>query len=195
MDKEESMPRGFTVWMTGLSGAGKTTITQLLERELRARGRAVEVLDGDVVRTHLSKGLGFSREDRDTNILRIAFVCSLLTRHGVATISAAISPYAAARQQAREQIGDFVEVYVSCPIEELARRDVKGLYAKALRGEIANFTGISDPYEAPENPDVIVRTDRESVEESVAKILTVLEERGYIERPSYHDTLTLRASA
>jgi adenylyl-sulfate kinase len=195
MDKEESMPRGFTVWMTGLSGAGKTTITQLLERELRARGRAVEVLDGDVVRTHLSKGLGFSREDRDTNILRIAFVCSLLTRHGVAVISAAISPYAAARRQAREQIGDFVEVYVSCPIEELARRDVKGLYAKALRGEIANFTGISDPYEAPENPDVVVHTDRESVEESVAKILTVLEERGYIERPSYHDTLTLRASA
>jgi adenylyl-sulfate kinase len=195
MDKEESMTRGFTVWMTGLSGAGKTTITHLLERELRARGRAVEVLDGDVVRTHLSKGLGFSRADRDTNILRIAFVCSLLTRHGVAVISAAISPYAEARQQAREQIGEFVEVYVCCPIEELARRDVKGLYAKALRGEIANFTGISDPYEPPENPDVIVRTDRESVEESVAKILTALEERGYIARPAYQDTLELSASA
>jgi adenylyl-sulfate kinase len=153
------------------------------------------VLDGDVVRTHLSKGLGFSRADRDTNILRIAFVCSLLTRHGVAVISAAISPYAEARRQAREQIGDFVEVYVCCPIEELARRDVKGLYAKALRGEIANFTGISDPYEPPENPDVIVRTDRESVEESVAKILTALEERGYIARPAYQDTLELSASA
>jgi adenylyl-sulfate kinase len=172
--------RGFTVWLTGLSGAGKTTIAYLLERELHARGRGVEVLDGDVVRTHLSRGLGFSREDRDTNILRIAFVCALLTRHGVAVISAAISPYAEARRQAREQIGDFVEVYVRCPLEELMRRDVKGLYAKALRGEIANFTGVSDPYEAPIDPDVVVDTDRERVEESVGKILALLEERGYI---------------
>ncbi len=174
------MSKGFTVWMTGLSGAGKTTISNLLEDELRCRGVAVEVLDGDVVRTHLSKGLGFSREDRDTNILRIAFVASLLTRHGAGVITAAISPYEEARRQAREMIGDFVEVYVSCPIEELTRRDVKGLYAKALRGEIANFTGVSDPYEAPPNPDVTVETDRETVEESVGKIISALEDRGYL---------------
>ena len=174
------MASGFTVWLTGLSGAGKSTIAQRLEHELRERGRGVEVLDGDVVRTHLSKGLGFSREDRDTNILRIAFVCSLLTRHGVAVISAAISPYEEARRQARAQIGNFVEVYVHCPIDELTRRDVKGLYAKALRGEITNFTGVSDPYEAPANPDVVVHTDRETVEESVGKILAMLQERGYL---------------
>jgi adenylylsulfate kinase len=175
------MAQGFTVWLTGLSGAGKSTIAHHLERELQARGRAVEILDGDVVRTHLSKGLGFSREDRDTNILRIAFVCRLLTRHGAAVISAAISPYAQARQEAREQIGAFVEVYVRCPIEVLMRRDVKGLYEKALRGELANFTGVSDPYEAPEHPDVVVDTDRESVEQSVAKILAYLQDHGYIE--------------
>ena len=175
---------GFTVWLTGLSGAGKTTIARRLERELRTRGHSVEVLDGDVVRTHLSKGLGFSREDRDTNILRIAFVCSLLTRHGVAVISAAISPYTAARRQARAQIGNFVEVYVRCPLEELAWRDVKGLYEKALRGEIDHFTGISDPYEVPEYPEVIVDTDRETVDESVARILTALGERGYLPPPA-----------
>jgi adenylylsulfate kinase len=173
--------RGFTVWMTGLSGAGKSTISSLLEQRLRDAGLGVEVLDGDVVRTHLSKGLGFSREDRDTNILRIAFVASLLTRHGVAAITAAISPFAETRQQAREQIGpDFVEVYVHCPLEELVRRDVKGLYAKALRGEVQNFTGVSDPYEEPQHPDVTVHTDRETVEQSVEKILTVLRQRGYL---------------
>jgi adenylyl-sulfate kinase len=166
--------------MTGLSGSGKTTIAHLLERELAARGRSVEVLDGDVVRTHLSKGLGFSREDRDTNILRIAFVCALLTKHGAAVISAAISPYAETRRQAREMIGNFLEVHVHCSLEEAMRRDVKGLYAKAIRGEIKEFTGISDPYEAPEAPDVRVETERETVEESVAKILTALEQRGYI---------------
>jgi adenylylsulfate kinase len=174
--------RGFTVWLTGLSGAGKSTIAHRLEQALVTRGKPVEILDGDVVRTHLSKGLGFSREDRDTNILRIAFVSSLLTRHGVAVISAAISPYAETRAQARAQIGEFVEVYVRCPIEELTKRDVKGLYAKALRGELANFTGVSDPYEAPENPDVTVHTDAETVEESVDKILATLELRGYIQR-------------
>lgn len=174
------MAQGFTVWLTGLSGAGKSTIANRLEQELIARGRSVEILDGDIVRTHLSKGLGFSKEDRDTNILRIAFVCSLLTRHGAAVISAAISPYAEARAQARAQIGAFVEVYVQCPIEELTRRDVKGLYEKALRGELANFTGVSDPYEAPVDPDVTVNTDTETLEESVAKILAVLESRGYI---------------
>ncbi len=174
------MAQGFTVWMTGLSGAGKTTISDLLQQDLRARCLPVEVLDGDVVRTHLSKGLGFSREDRDTNILRIAFVASLLTRHGVAVITAAISPYEEARRQAREMIGDFVEVYVHAPIEELTRRDVKGLYAKVLAGELANFTGVSDPYEAPVNPDVVVETDRETVRESADKVLAVLERRGYI---------------
>jgi adenylyl-sulfate kinase len=179
--KENYMARGFTVWLTGLSGAGKTTIAYRLERKLRALGCGVEVLDGDVVRTHLSKGLGFSREDRDTNILRIAFVSSLLTRHGVAVIAAAISPYAAARRQAREQIGDFVEVFVHCPLEELTRRDVKGLYAKALRGELANFTGVSDPYEEPEHPDVVVDTSHESIDESVEKVLGFLASCEYID--------------
>lgn len=174
------MAQGFTVWLTGLSGAGKSTIADLLTNELEARGRLVDVLDGDVVRTHLSKGLGFSREDRDINILRIAFVCSLLTRHGAAVISAAISPYEGARRQAREQIPNFLEVYVKCPIEELTRRDVKGLYEKALRGEITNFTGISDPYEEPTNPEVVVETDQETVEQSVQKILTALDERGWL---------------
>jgi adenylyl-sulfate kinase len=174
------MTQGFTVWLTGLSGAGKSTIATKLERELIARGRKVEILDGDVVRTHLSKGLGFSKDDRDTNILRIAFVCSLLTRHGAAVISAAISPYAEARAEARARIGEFVEVYVQCPIDELTRRDVKGLYEKALRGELPNFTGVSDPYEAPVNPEVIVNTDTETVDQSVAKILAVLEQRGYV---------------
>jgi adenylyl-sulfate kinase len=177
---EQSFEAGFTVWLTGLSGAGKSTIARRLERELRDCGREVEVLDGDVVRTHLSKGLGFSREDRDTNIGRIAFVGSLLARHHVAVIAAAISPYAAARRQAREQIGNFLEVYVHCSMEELIRRDVKGLYEKALRGELPNFTGVSDPYEEPEQPDVIVETDRETVDESVVKILAALRARGYL---------------
>ena len=175
------MARGFTVWMTGLSGAGKTTIAHQLMEKLQVRGLGVEVLDGDVVRTHLSKGLGFSREDRDTNILRIAFVASLLTRHGVAVITAAISPYAETRQQAREMIGDgFIEVHVHSSIEELTRRDVKGLYARALRGEIRNFTGVSDPYEAPEHPEVRVDTEHETVEESVGKIFSYLEVHDYV---------------
>ena len=174
------MGNGFTLWLTGLSGAGKSTIAERLVEELAARGRAVEVLDGDVIRTNLSKGLGFSREDRDENIARIAFVASLLTKHGAAVITAAISPFAEARAKARERIGSFVEVYVRCSIDELARRDVKGLYAKALRGEIKNFTGVSDPYEAPEHPDVVVDSEHETVDESVAKVLRELERRGYI---------------
>ena len=180
-----STQQGFTVWFTGLSGAGKSTIAERLEKELVRRGRAVEVLDGDVVRTHLSKGLGFSKEDRDTNIRRIAFVAKLVTRHGGAVITAAISPYAEIRDEARADIspvGGFIEVFVSCPLEELVRRDVKGLYEKAIRGEIKNFTGVSDPYEEPKNPEVVVRTDQETVEESTAKILAKLEEFGYIAR-------------
>lgn len=174
------MADGFTIWLTGLSGAGKSTIAERLAAELAERGRGVEVLDGDVIRTNLSKGLGFSREDRDENIARIAFVAGLLTKHGAAVITAAISPFAEARAKARERIGNFVEVYVRCSIDELTRRDVKGLYEKALRGEIKNFTGISDPYEAPEAPDVVVDTERETVEDSVGKILAELERRGYV---------------
>jgi adenylylsulfate kinase len=174
------MAKGFTVWLTGLSGAGKSTIAAELARRLRERELGVEVLDGDVVRTHLSKGLGFSKEDRDTNIRRIAFVAQLLTRHGVAVISAAISPYRAVRAEAREMIGNFVEVYVKCPLDELVRRDVKGLYAKALRGEIGNFTGVSDPYEEPLQPEVVVETDHESVATSVDRILEALEAKGYL---------------
>lgn len=172
---------GFTVWFTGLSGAGKSTIARILERELRARGMKVEVLDGDVVRTHLSKGLGFSKEDRDTNIRRIGWVCEVLSRNGVVAIAAAISPYRAIRDEIRAKIPNFIEVYVQAPLEVLMERDVKGLYKKALAGEIANFTGVSDPYEPPLNPEVICYSDgRETPEESAAKVLAKLEEMGLI---------------
>jgi len=174
------MTQGVTIWLTGLSGAGKSTIAKLLSDELRHRGLPVETLDGDIVRQNLSKGLGFSREDRDTNIRRIAFVSKLLTRNGVAVIVAAISPYRSTRDEARQEIGRFLEVYVKCPLDELVRRDVKGLYAKALRGEIENFTGVSDPYEEPLNPDVVVETQRQSPAESVARILAALERAGYV---------------
>ena len=174
------MSTGFTVWLTGLSGAGKTTLGARVAEVIRARGRKVEVLDGDVVRTSLSKGLGFSREDRDTNIRRIGFVAKLLTRNDVAVVVAAISPYRAVRDEVRAEIGAFVEVFVRCPVEELIRRDVKGLYERALRGEVAQFTGVSDPYEEPLEPEVIVDTDRETVEESVAKIVAALERLGYL---------------
>src|SRR5262245_55365114 len=178
--------QGFTIWLTGLSGAGKTTLAEGLAAALAARGRRPEVLDGDVVRTHLSKGLGFSREDRDTNIRRIAFVAGLVTRQGGAVIAAAISPYRETRDEARALItegGAFVEVFVDCPLEELVRRDVKGLYARALRGEIANFTGVNDPYEPPVSPEVVVRTDRETADESVARILAHVESLGLIPEP------------
>src|SRR5436853_6151835 len=144
--------KGFTLWFTGLSGSGKSTLSCMVEEELRQRGLRVEVLDGDVVRTNLSKGLGFSKEDRDTNIRRIGFVCHLLSRNGVAAIAAAISPYREVRDEVRQMIGDFVEVYVRCPVDVCASRDVKGLYAKAMAGEIPGFTGVSDPYEEPLNP-------------------------------------------
>jgi adenylylsulfate kinase len=176
--------QGFTLWFTGMSGAGKTTLARAVEAILRDRGLKVEVLDGDVVRTNLSKGLGFSKEDRDINIKRIGFVCKLLTRNGVAAIGSAISPYRAVRDYIREDIGRFVEVYCSCPLEVLIERDVKGLYKKALAGEIENFTGVSDPYEEPLNAEVVVQTDSESLEESVGKILAKLEALGYIPQAS-----------
>ena len=172
--------RGFTLWFTGLSGAGKSTIAERVYHHLEETGRKVEILDGDVIRTNLSKGLGFSKEDRDTNIRRIGFVSKLLSRNGTVAIVAAISPYREVRDEVRQEIGDFVEVYVECSLEELVRRDVKGLYEKAIRGEIKNFTGVSDPYEEPLNPAVVVNTQYESVEESVSKVLAKLRELGYL---------------
>ncbi|MBI4670726.1 MAG: adenylyl-sulfate kinase [Chloroflexi bacterium] len=172
--------QGFTLWFTGLSGAGKTTVSRVIEQELRARGLKIEVLDGDVVRENLSKGLGFSKEDRDTNIRRIGWVCEVLSRNGVVAIAAAISPYREIRDELRGKIGNFVEIYAECPIPVLAERDVKGLYKKALAGEIKNFTGVNDPYEPPLHPEVVYHSDRETVQESAQKILCKLEELGYI---------------
>lgn len=174
--------KGFTVWFTGLSGAGKTTLAQKLVPALRARGHKVELLDGDVVRTNLSRGLGFSKEDRDTNIRRIGFVCNLLSRNGVVAVASAISPYREVRDEVRASIGNFVEVYVECPIPVLAERDVKGLYKKALAGEIKNFTGVDDPYEAPLKAEVTVHSDKESVDDSLGKIVAKLEQLGYLSR-------------
>jgi adenylylsulfate kinase len=173
--------KGFTLWFTGLSGAGKTTISHIVETELRNRGSRVEVLDGDVVRENLSKGLGFSKEDRDTNIRRIAFVADLLSRNGVPVITAAISPYREIRDEARETMGDrFIEVFVKASVEVCAERDVKGLYEKAFKGEIKEFTGVSDPYEPPLNPEIELDTEHESPEESAHKLLALLEERQLI---------------
>jgi adenylyl-sulfate kinase len=175
--------RGFTLWLTGLSGAGKSTIGHGVAAELERRGLAVDVLDGDVVRAHLSKGLGFSREDRDTNIQRIGWVASRLTRHGAAVVVAAISPYDATRKHVRalvEEHGTFVEVWVRTPLEECARRDVKGLYAKAFAGEITQFTGVDDPYEEPDDAEVVVETLGRTPGESVALVLAELERRGLV---------------
>ncbi len=172
---------GFTIWFTGLSGAGKSTLSLRVKEEINRRGlHKVEVLDGDIVRTNLSKGLSFSKEDRDTNIRRIGFVCSLLSRNDAIAIAAAISPYQSVRDEVRQTIGRFVEVYCHCPIEVLAERDVKGLYKKALAGEIKHFTGVSDPYEAPENPEVVIESGSESIDESVARIMRKLEDLGYV---------------
>lgn len=176
---------GFTLWFTGLSGSGKSTLTDKFEAEFRRRGYKIEVLDGDIVRTNLSKGLGFSKEDRDTNVRRIAFVCDLLSRNGVIAVSAAISPYERVRQSCRKLVEShgsaFVEVYTKCSLDELVRRDVKGLYKKALSGELQNFTGVTDPYEEPTHPDVLVESDKEDVESSFQKIMAHLKERGLIE--------------
>ena len=180
------MSRGFTLWFTGLSGAGKTTLTEAILPHLRASGARVEVLDGDEVRTNLSKGLGFSKEDRDTNIRRIGYVSRLLSRNGVGVIAAAISPYREIRDEVRRAVeadgAAFVEVYVKASLEALIARDVKGLYKKAIAGEIKQFTGISDPYEEPLAPEVTIESDRETVEESAAKLIAKLEDLGLIGR-------------
>jgi adenylylsulfate kinase len=175
--------KGVTIWFTGLSGAGKTTISKQVEAKLREQGYKLEVLDGDIVRTNLTKGLGFSKEDRDENIRRIGFVANLLTRNGVIVIVSAISPYRAIREEVREKIGNFVEVFVNAPLNVCEARDVKGLYKKARSGEIPMFTGVSDPYEAPLNPEIECRTDLEELEESVNKVLTSLEQLGYLSTP------------
>ena len=178
---------GFVVWLTGLSGAGKSTIAEALANELRAThaacGGRIEVLDGDLVRTHLSKGLGFSREDRDINVARIAFVAHLLARNGVAVLVSAISPYKATREAAREVIGDFVEVHVAPPLDECIRRDTKGLYKKALAGEIPQFTGISDPYEPPDAAEVTLDTSTLDLRASVQRVTAKLVELGYLDGP------------
>ena len=182
--------RGFTLWFTGLSGAGKTTLARLVESELRSRGRKVEILDGDIIRMNLSKGLGFSKEDRDTNIRRIGFVCELLTRNDVVAIAAAISPYREARDEVRNRIGSFIEIYVKCPLEVLSERDVKGLYRKALAGEIKNFTGVDDPYEEPLSPEIVIHTNMEKPEDSARRIIARLESLNLIEeieRPGYSE--------
>jgi adenylylsulfate kinase len=172
--------KGFTLWLTGLPCSGKTTLAKGVEETLLERGVPVEVFDGDEIRTNLTKGLGFSKEDRDTNIRRVGYVCNLLTRNGVVAIAAVISPYQSIRDEVRNTIGRFAEVFVDAPLEELIKRDVKGMYKKALAGEIKNFTGIDDPYEPPEKPEIHVRTDQEDPEQSTAKIIKTLEILGFI---------------
>jgi len=174
------MSEGFTLWLTGLPGSGKSTLANLAAEELRRRGHRVEILDGDEVRTHLSKDLGFSKADRDANIRRIGYVCKLLSRNGVIAISATISPYRETRDEVRREHGKFVEVYVKCSLEKLVERDDKGLYAKALRGEIPSFTGVSDPYEEPLNPELVIETDREKIESGLRRLIATLEQLGYI---------------
>jgi adenylyl-sulfate kinase len=179
---------GFTVWFTGLPCSGKSTLAQLVAAELERRGRGVEILDGDLVRTHLTKGLGFSKEDRDENIRRIGFVCGLLSKHGAVAIAAAISPYRAIRDEVRMAIGDFVEVYVKTPLEVCIQRDVKGMYKKALAGEMKGFTGVDDPYEPPLQPELVIETEKELPAASAARVLTKLEKIGLLvpaDSPAY----------
>ncbi len=179
--------KGFTLWFTGLPCSGKSTLAELVAADLKRRGRGVEVMDGDVVRTHLTKGLGFSKEDRDENIRRIGFVCMLLSRHGAVAIAAAISPYRNIRDEVRSTIENFVEVYVNTPLETCIQRDVKGMYKKALAGQIKNFTGIDDPYEAPLNPEIVIETNSETPAESAARIVERLQHLGLVEHdpPAY----------
>lgn len=180
--------RAFTIWLTGLSGSGKSTLAKLVSEELTRRGVSTETLDGDVIRTHLSLGLGYSKEDRDTNIRRIGWVCQLLTKHGISNIAAAISPYREIRDEVRRMVevaggrGSFVEVYVNCSLEVCEERDRKGLYKKARLGQISNFTGISDPYEHPEAPEVVLDTAKESAEESAQKVIETLGMLGLIRK-------------
>lgn len=187
--------KGFTVWFTGLSGSGKTVLALRLEEELRRRGLKVERLDGDIVRQGLTRDLGFSKEDRDKNIERVTFVAKLLTRNGVAVLCSFISPYRDVRARSRQEIGNFVEVYCYAPLETLIERDVKGLYKKAIAGEIPNFTGISDPYEPPENPEVMIDSSQETVEESLTKIVRKLEELGYLSPAEQEEPYTAEEEA
>jgi adenylyl-sulfate kinase len=177
------MTQGFTLWLTGLSGAGKTTIAAALERELLARGVRVERLDGDTVRQGLTRDLGFSKADRDKNIERVTFVAKLLSRNAVGVIAAFISPYREARDNARRETTNFIEVFVDAPLAICAARDVKGLYAKAFAGELKDFTGVNDPYEPPLNPEITLNTEHETVDESVQRVLTYLETRGLVPQP------------
>ncbi|MEM6446208.1 MAG: adenylyl-sulfate kinase [Cyanobacteria bacterium P01_D01_bin.123] len=185
MTTETSAPtlthQGCVIWFTGLSGSGKSTVSDVVAKALKKTQCKLETLDGDVVRTNLSKGLGFSREDRNINILRIGFVCELLARNGVIAMTAAISPYRAIRDQLKARIPNFIEIFVDASVEECARRDVKGLYAKAFSGEIPQFTGVSDPYEEPLNPNLVLHTQDETVEESAMKVLNYLVDNGFIE--------------
>jgi adenylyl-sulfate kinase len=184
-DRRITQAHGFTLWFTGLSGAGKSTLAARVSQELSSRGIRVEVLDGDEVRQNLSKGLGFSREDRDTNIRRIGYVAKLLTRNGVAVITAAISPYRAVRDEVRGDIGAFIEVYVKASLDECIRRDTKGLYRRALAREIPQFTGVSDPYEEPLSPELVIDTEREAIADSAARVIDRLLELGHLRSP--HD--------
>jgi adenylylsulfate kinase len=174
------MSKGVTVWFTGLPCSGKTTIADKIAKILKEKGRKVERLDGDIVRKGLTRDLGFSKEDRDMNIERVTFVAKLLTRNDVIVLATFVSPYIERRQQTREEIGSYVEVYVDASVDECIKRDVKGMYKKALAGEIKNFTGVDDPYEAPPNPEITVYTEKESVDESVQKVLNFLKKNGYL---------------
>jgi adenylylsulfate kinase len=180
------MSEGFTLWLTGLPGSGKSTLAAMAAEELRRRGYRVEILDGDEVRTHLSKDLGFSKEDRDANIRRIGYVCKLLSRNGIIAITAAISPYREIRDEVRREHGRFCEVYVKCSLQKLVERDEKGLYAKALKGEIPFFTGVSDPYEEPLSPELVIESDRETAGHSLQRLLGTLEKLDYIAGPQAH---------
>jgi len=180
LEKNDCCQKGFTLWFTGLPCSGKSAVADKVAEILKARGMRAERLDGDIVRQDLTRDLGFSRKDRDENIRRVTFVAKLLTRNGVAVLTSFISPYREVRARSRQEIGNFIEVYAKCSLEECMRRDVKGMYKKAIKGEIKEFTGISDPYEEPENPEILLQTDQETLEESVGIVMKKLEELGYL---------------